>query len=81
MPSRSRQYPAGPEAVGRHLPGRRDDRLRMAIVHALDDEPEQMPHVTATLCRAGCLFVPRPARFEDGYRLGDHPILGAGQEC
>ena len=72
---------AGPEAVGRHLPGRRDDRLRMAIVHALDDEPEQMPHVTATLCRAGCLFVPRPARFEHGYRLVDHPILGAGQEC
>ena len=72
---------AGPEAVGRHLPGRRDDRLRMAIVYALDDEPEQMPHVTTTLCRAGCLVVPRPARFEHGYRLVDHSILGAGQEC
>ena len=72
---------AGPDAVGRDLPGRRDDRLRMAIVHALDHEPEQMPHVTTTLGRAGCLVVPQLARFEHGYRLVDHPILGAGQEC
>src|SRR5208337_184765 len=33
---------AGPEAVRRDLPGRRNDRFRMALVHALDDEPEQV---------------------------------------
>jgi hypothetical protein len=72
---------AGPEAVGRGLPGRRDDRLRLALVHALDDEPEQMPYVTTALGRAGCLVVPVLARFEHGNHLVDHPILGAGQDC
>lgn len=49
---RCREVPniqAGLEAVRRDLPGRRDDRLRMALVHPLDDEPEQVPHVTTTL--------------------------------
>ena len=72
---------AGPETVRRDLPGRRDDRLRLALVHTLDDEPEQMPHVTTALGRAGCLVVPVLARFEHGNHLVDHPILGAGQDC
>ena len=72
---------AGPETVRRDLPGRRDDRLCLALVHALDDEPEQMPYVTTALGRAGCLVVPVLARFEHGNHLVDHPILGAGQDC
>ena len=53
----------------------------MALLHALDDEPEQMPHVTTAFRRARCLVVPVLARFERGHGLIDHPILGAGQDC
>ena len=72
---------AGPETVRRDLPGRRDDRLGMALAHAPDDETEQLPHVTTALLRAGCLLIPGLARFERGNRLVDHPVLGAGQDC
>ena len=72
---------ASPETVRRHLPGRRDDRLRTALVHTLDDEPEQVPNETTALRRAGRLVVPRLARFERGNSPVDHPVLGAGQDC
>ncbi len=71
---------AGLVTVRRDLPGPGDDRPRIALVHALDDESEQMPHVTTALCRIGCLVIPVLARFEHGNRFVDHPILGAGQD-
>jgi hypothetical protein len=41
------------ETVGRDLRRWRDDRLGPALAHATKDEPEQLPHVVATLLRAG----------------------------
>src|SRR5208283_3837382 len=54
---------AGREAVRSQLVRRRDDRLDIAIVHALDDELEQIPQVPATHLRAGGL-VARTASIE-----------------
>ena len=71
---------AGLETIRRDLPGRRDDRLRTALAHALDDKPEQLPHVTTALRRPGRLVIPRLARLEHGNRLVHHPIPGAGQD-
>ena len=72
---------AGPVTVHRDLPGPGDDRPCIALAHALDDESEQMPHVTTALCGIGCLVIPVLARLEHGNRFVDHPILGAGQDC
>ena len=59
---------------------RRDDRLGVALAHALDDEPEQIPHVATALLRAGCLVVRLMASLERGNRFVDYPILGAGED-
>lgn len=77
----SRYVGAGHEAVRRDLLGRRDDGLGVALVRALDDEPEQMPHVAAALLRAGCLVVRLIASLERGSRFVDYPVLGAGKDC
>jgi hypothetical protein len=69
------------EAVRRDLLGRRDDRLGTALVHALDDQLEQIPHVATALLRADCVVVRLMASLERGSSFLDYSILGGGQGC
>jgi len=62
------------------LVGRRDDRLDVAVVHAPDDELEQVPQVAAPHLRAGRL-VTRVAPLELGDCFVDDSVLGAGKDC
>jgi hypothetical protein len=70
---------AGAEAVRRDLLRWRDDRLGAALVHAPQDEPEQLPQVATALLRAGCIGQRSIASVKRGKRLVDHPVLRAGQ--
>ncbi len=54
------------EAVRRDLPGLRDDRLGAVLVHALDDQLEQIPHVATALLWADCVVVRLMASLERG---------------
>ncbi len=69
------------EAVRRDLPGRRDDRLGPAFVHALDDQLEQTPHIATVLLRADCVVVCPMASLERGSSFLDYSILVTGQNC
>ena len=69
------------EAVRRDLLGRRDDRLGTALVHAMDDQLEQIPHVATVLLRADCVVVCLMASLERGSSFLDYSILGIGQNC
>ena len=62
---------AGGETVRRDLLRRRDDRLGAALVHAPQDDLEQMPRTTTALLRAGCIMVCLIAPLERGNHLAD----------
>ena len=60
---------------------RRDDRLDVALMHAPDDELEQIPHVPTALLLAGCHIARVTASPERGNHFVDESILGAGKDC
>jgi hypothetical protein len=66
--------------VRRDLLGRPDDRLGAACAHAAQDEAEQLPHLAAAPGRDRRLAALIALR-ESGYRLVDHPVLHAGENC
>jgi hypothetical protein len=50
-------------------------------VQALDDQPEQIPHVATALLQADCVVVRLMAPLERGSSFLDYSVLGGGQDC
>jgi hypothetical protein len=70
---------SGREAVSGELVRRGDDRLGVAIAHALDHELKQVLQVTAARLRA-CRLIARVALLELGNRLVDNPVPRFGKD-